>query len=165
MKPGFVYLMRDSRKRHKIGFSKSPENRLTMVRYQAGDESITLIHVIQTNDMVKLERILHKMHEACRDEGEWFHLDDLAVQDICIHDFWAVKSVPITIFAERLEEARGKMSWHDLSQKTGINERLLRKYANESEPSISKAAEIAVALGVSLDWLAGIDEVGRNGRG
>ena len=85
---GYVYLMKDSQSRHKIGFSREPDQRLISVRAEIGDGSVTLVHIIRTDDMVQLERILHKMHEACRDEGEWFHLDESSVESLCQRAEW-----------------------------------------------------------------------------
>lgn len=58
-------------------------------------------------------------------------------------------------FGDRLKIALGDETPYALSKRTGITESLIRKYiSGASLPNIERAAEIAKAVGVSLDWLA-----------
>lgn len=55
-----------------------------------------------------------------------------------------------------------KMTQAELSRQTGICKEFIIKIINGlSYPTITKAAKIADALDVSLDWLAGRDEPGK----
>ena len=83
MKPGYVYLMRDSIGRHKIGFSINPDQRIKSVRIEVGDPAVELVHVIKTDDMIKLEKLLHMANHGCHVEGEWFRLDEPTVDEFC----------------------------------------------------------------------------------
>lgn len=57
-------------------------------------------------------------------------------------------------FSQRLELALQGESVHSLSVKSGVGDSLLRKYLSGSEPGLEKAALIARAKNLSLDWLA-----------
>ena len=64
-------------------------------------------------------------------------------------------------FGERLKECRqyNWLSISDLSKITGVSTALIRHYENDrSEPSLFKIACIATALGVSIDYLAGLSD-------
>jgi hypothetical protein len=57
-------------------------------------------------------------------------------------------------FSKRLVELKGDLTHKAYAQKLGVSEALLRKYMNGSDPSLSKAAQIADKTGKSLNWLA-----------
>lgn len=57
-------------------------------------------------------------------------------------------------FAERLDTLRGEASVSAFARKVGLSESLIRKYLKGSEPSLSRADQIARRANVSLEWLA-----------
>ena len=67
------------------------------------------------------------------------------------------------IFARRLKETRQNLnkSMSDLAEETGLTASAISSYEKEDgkTPSLINAQKIATALGVSLDWLSGMDEV------
>ncbi|WP_368188799.1 helix-turn-helix domain-containing protein [Aeromonas sp. R7-3] len=58
--------------------------------------------------------------------------------------------------AGRLEQLRGDLSYREFAERCGMSESGVRKYFPPftSVPSLDKAAAIAAAHGVSLEWLA-----------
>jgi transcriptional regulator with XRE-family HTH domain len=66
-------------------------------------------------------------------------------------------------FLERFLEALDAKGWdaNDFSYAARIPARTISRWMNEGvEPQLSTARRVAVALGVSLDWLAGLKETG-----
>ena len=61
-------------------------------------------------------------------------------------------------FAERLKHLKKETNHSTFAQKIGISEALLRKYLNGSDPSLSKATQIAKRTGCSLAWLSGTED-------
>lgn len=59
------------------------------------------------------------------------------------------------LFSERLRLAIGSESINKFASKCGFSESLVRKYLSGSIPGFDKAAVMARAAGVSLEWLAG----------
>ncbi|MGY5449420.1 XRE family transcriptional regulator [Agarivorans sp. MS3-6] len=57
-------------------------------------------------------------------------------------------------FSERLQELMGEQSVSGFARKVELNESLIRKYLKGSEPSLSKANQIAQKANCSLEWLA-----------
>lgn len=60
--------------------------------------------------------------------------------------------------ATRLRFALGRESVNSFAQRCGIAESGVRKYLTGSEPGAAKAAAMAKALGVRLDWLVSGEE-------
>ncbi|TXR51491.1 helix-turn-helix domain-containing protein [Reinekea thalattae] len=61
---------------------------------------------------------------------------------------------PLRCFADRLKVLIGNASVSAFARKVGLNESLIRKYLNGSEPTLSRAAKIAQKTAVNVDWLA-----------
>ena len=64
-------------------------------------------------------------------------------------------------FGERLRQARleREMTQQELAEVSGIAYNSIKKYEQgRHEPGLFCATCLAIALGVSLDWLAGIEE-------
>lgn len=59
-----------------------------------------------------------------------------------------------TTFADRLRELIGVQPVSGFARKVGLSEGLIRKYLSGSEPSLSKANQIARSANCSLEWLA-----------
>lgn len=59
-----------------------------------------------------------------------------------------------TTFPTRLRELIGETSVAAFSRRVGLGEALIRKYLAGSEPSLSKANQIARQANCSLEWLA-----------
>jgi transcriptional regulator with XRE-family HTH domain len=57
-------------------------------------------------------------------------------------------------FSKRLLKLKTTSSHKAFAETLGISEALLRKYLNGSDPSLSKATQIAEKAKVSLGWLA-----------
>ncbi|TCS35927.1 helix-turn-helix domain-containing protein [Reinekea marinisedimentorum] len=57
-------------------------------------------------------------------------------------------------FADRLRVLIGSSSVSAFARKVALSESLIRKYLKGSEPSLSRAAQIARRTEVELDWLA-----------
>lgn len=57
-------------------------------------------------------------------------------------------------FQARLTSLIGQQSTSAFARKVGLSESLIRKYLAGSEPSLSKANQIAQRANVSLEWLA-----------
>lgn len=67
----------------------------------------------------------------------------------------------LKIFSERLTETRqaAKLNYKELSKKSGVTSTAISYYEKGTKaPTLESAAKIAVALGVSLDWLCGIEK-------
>lgn len=65
------------------------------------------------------------------------------------------------VFADRLVQARDakKMTMRSLSQAAGVSPQSMSQYAKgDAMPPLRSAIKIAEALGVSLDWLCGMQE-------
>lgn len=65
---------------------------------------------------------------------------------------------PKSAIGERLSILIGDQSTSAFARKVGLSESLIRKYLKGSDPSLSKAKQIAQRTGVSLNWLAGLEE-------
>lgn len=61
---------------------------------------------------------------------------------------------PETSFAERLRQLIGPESISAFSRRVGLSEAMIRKYLNGSEPTLSRANQIARQANCSLEWLA-----------
>lgn len=57
-------------------------------------------------------------------------------------------------FADRLRSLIGEDSVSAFARRVELGESLIRKYLKGSEPTLSRARQIAVATGSSLEWLA-----------
>jgi len=57
-------------------------------------------------------------------------------------------------FAARLRELIGRESVSAFSRRVGISEAMIRKYLQGSEPTLSRANQIAARANCSLEWLA-----------
>ncbi|WED23468.1 helix-turn-helix domain-containing protein [Vibrio sp. JC009] len=57
-------------------------------------------------------------------------------------------------FAERLKSLIGEESISGFARRVDMSEGLIRKYLKGSEPSLSKANQIAMKANCSLEWLA-----------
>ncbi|WP_375748321.1 XRE family transcriptional regulator [Vibrio sp. HN007] len=57
-------------------------------------------------------------------------------------------------FAERLQSLIGQESISGFARRVDLSEGLIRKYLKGSEPSLSKANQIAIKANCSLEWLA-----------
>lgn len=57
-------------------------------------------------------------------------------------------------FSERLKSLIGEESISGFARRVDINEALIRKYLKGSEPSLTKANQIAMRANCSLEWLA-----------
>ena len=57
-------------------------------------------------------------------------------------------------FATRLKSLIGEESISGFARRVDISEALIRKYLKGSEPSLSKANQIAMKANCSLEWLA-----------
>ncbi|MEH6530723.1 MAG: helix-turn-helix transcriptional regulator [Photobacterium frigidiphilum] len=58
------------------------------------------------------------------------------------------------IFADRLKTLIGEESVSGFARRVDISEALIRKYLKGSEPSLTKANQIAIRANCSLEWLA-----------
>lgn len=70
--PGHVYLVR-SGKFHKIGRSNNHGRRTYEIGLQL-PEKLEVVHTIETDDAVGIERYWHERFKARRRNGEWFQL-------------------------------------------------------------------------------------------
>lgn len=57
-------------------------------------------------------------------------------------------------FSQRLKELIGEESTSGFARRVGLSEALIRKYLKGSEPSLTKANQIAMKANCSLEWLA-----------
>ncbi|MGF1734704.1 helix-turn-helix domain-containing protein [Photobacterium satsumensis] len=57
-------------------------------------------------------------------------------------------------FSERLKSLIGEESISGFARRVDISEALIRKYLKGSEPSLTKANQIAMRANCSLEWLA-----------
>jgi hypothetical protein len=80
-KPGYVYLMLGADGLYKIGVSRDPYRRLKQLSTGAAIPP-RLIHVIETDDMYRLESLWHKAYKHLRYRAEWYNLTPAAVDDI-----------------------------------------------------------------------------------
>jgi len=60
----------------------------------------------------------------------------------------------VTAFVDRLARALGETSQAQIARKAGVSTSVMTRYLNGSEPGLFRAARLAEALGVSLQWLA-----------
>lgn len=73
---GYVYVARAENGLHKIGRSKTPEDRVRGFAGAIMPFIIELIHTIPSNDYAQAERLLHQRYAHCRRVGEWFDLSE-----------------------------------------------------------------------------------------
>lgn len=76
--PGYIYIVY-SIGRYKIGLSTNPQRRIGEIQ---SPYPVELICIIQTDDMLSLERQLHNQFDHARKHGEWFELSDADLDKI-----------------------------------------------------------------------------------
>lgn len=79
--PGFVYLIQSPTTAYKIGRTKNPRNRMKTFGIQLPFE-VEYVCLIETNDMIGLEKELHERYANKRVNGEWFELSPHDVAEI-----------------------------------------------------------------------------------
>lgn len=79
--PGYVYVVQaiEPSGHYKIGRSKDPQRRIESMGVKL-PYPINIICLIKTDNMLKLEKALHRRHEEQRVNGEWFALDQEHVE-------------------------------------------------------------------------------------
>lgn len=78
--PGFVYILSGDNGLYKIGSTVRLEKRVWEVSHYSGVKS-ALYFSVQTQNMNKLERYLHKKFENQRVYNEWFDLTPIQLGD------------------------------------------------------------------------------------
>lgn len=78
-KAGYVYLLAGPNDTYKIGYTVNPKNRHKTFNVKLPFPIKEFDHLIQTDDMIALEKALHQRFANRRVAGEWFALteDDL----------------------------------------------------------------------------------------
>ena len=79
LRGGFVYLLRSSAGRCKIGHSTDVRKRLQAF---AADPPYSLLHTIVADDRIDAEKKLHRQFSDKRVHGEWFSLDQDDIERI-----------------------------------------------------------------------------------
>lgn len=90
--PGFVYLYSDGGRHVKVGRTATPEGR--RLQLSAGRPDATFLRLVETDDMVKLEEVMHFGLAAFWVQNEWFRecpelvqqFDALAAADFAIRE-------------------------------------------------------------------------------
>ena len=80
---GYIYFLKCN-EFVKIGRTKSMKDRMYVYSVQSPFES-ELIHSIETNDCIKLEKHFHKVFDKKRVKGEWFRLSNKDMKEICLN--------------------------------------------------------------------------------
>lgn len=75
---GYIYLIRSDDGLTKIGKATDPRARLVDLNI-GHPHTLTLAHVIETDDMNRLESDLHRRYAGYRCRGEWFELSESEV--------------------------------------------------------------------------------------
>lgn len=72
---GYLYVIKDSEGKRKLGFSKVPDKRVKDL--QVGNAlSLIVEYRLYVNHMIRAEKKLHDLFPAERLRGEWFNLTD-----------------------------------------------------------------------------------------
>ena len=89
----YVYIISDG-EYHKIGYAYNPATRLKEL--QTGNARVlTIIHVIKTDNMVRLESLLHKTLYMFFIRGEWYRLPIQIIEYIQSFDSFYFKNTSI----------------------------------------------------------------------
>jgi transcriptional regulator with XRE-family HTH domain len=65
----------------------------------------------------------------------------------------------VSTFSERLKALRGEMKQAEFARKVGLAQNSYNRYeSGERVPDIAVLSQLASRLGVSTDWLLGLDE-------
>jgi len=65
-----------------------------------------------------------------------------------------------SIIADRVRAARLKRKWtqHDLADQLGLHHSAISKFENKREPKLQNLISLATALGVTTDYLLGLED-------
>lgn len=74
-RPGFVYIVQ-SGQHYKIGITQGDVSRRVAQLQTGSPQKIHIVHIIETDCPIDLERDLHRMLAHKRGEGEWFRLSE-----------------------------------------------------------------------------------------
>lgn len=74
MTKGYIYAIKDSTGRYKIGKSIHPMKRLKELQ-TAQNDRLKVEFTIAVDDMTRAERAAHDLFAAYRKDGEWFEFD------------------------------------------------------------------------------------------
>jgi hypothetical protein len=91
---GYVYLMRNARGWYKIGHSINPRKRRAQLSSEGN--TIRIVLLILTNDMIALELDLQRRYIWKRQRDEWFKLNRMDLAMIMHHHPAAVRYNPET---------------------------------------------------------------------
>jgi len=72
---GYVYVIKSSNGLYKIGLSKEPERRIKQLRKDYPNQELSIVRVIETDNMLATEYQLHCIYEKQKVCGEWFDLE------------------------------------------------------------------------------------------
>lgn len=78
--PGFVYLMKDSKGRFKIGHSSNPRKRRAQL--SSLKHPVKLFMLITTSNMIAIELELHYRFKGKRISDEWYRLSKTDIEII-----------------------------------------------------------------------------------
>lgn len=82
LRSGCVYFVKDqSTGMVKIGKTSDLGERIKQLRWQYGQD-LELIHSVESEDSVSLEKQIHRHYDKCRVEGEWFFLTSEDLREI-----------------------------------------------------------------------------------
>lgn len=72
---GYVYVLKSDAGEYKIGRTNNIESRIKAHQSQYPFR-VSILSIIKTDDMNKLESELHNLYENKQIKGEWFNLDE-----------------------------------------------------------------------------------------
>lgn len=155
---GYVYILQALTGEYKIGKSVNPKKRIGQLQTNLPGVA-TLVHTIETDQMLWLEQFLHSRFASKKIRGEWFALSDEDITDLKgrvrwdkPHDFparWELN--PKTNDPRRL---RRKIGWY------GPKLKELREAAGMSQAQLGASVGIAgsqinkLELGVNQPMLS-----------
>ena len=84
---GFVYIIKSETNppQYKIGRSKDPVSRIGKLEVKLPFD-IEVLHLIETDSASSLEGYYHELYSDKRVRGEWFELDDQAIEELKQHE-------------------------------------------------------------------------------
>lgn len=76
----FVYIL-EADGLYKIGYTNNLAGRIRRITIQT-DAPVRIVHIIETDDMVALESLLHRRFADKRVQGEWFRLTPMDINQL-----------------------------------------------------------------------------------